>query len=54
MHEDQTTLAQLFLCQECHREWTDVQERWRLYVMPDDSDETLMYCPVCADREFGD
>ncbi len=54
MHENSTTVTQTPLCQECRQEWTDANERWRLYVTFDDPAETLMYCPTCAIREFGD
>ena len=54
MRDDPTTLTRPLNCQECRHEWTDAYERWRLYVTPDDPAETLIYCPACADREFGD
>jgi hypothetical protein len=54
MRDDLTTLTRTLTCQECRDEWTDAQERWRLYVTFDDPAETLTYCPACANREFGD
>jgi hypothetical protein len=54
MHDDSIILSPSLTCQECSEEWTDASERWRLYVMPDDPTETLIYCPVCASREFED
>ncbi len=54
MRDNQTTLVRPLTCQECRDEWTDTTERWRLYVLRDEPVETLIYCPVCAHREFGD
>ncbi len=55
MPDDQTiTLAPALACEECHVEWTDPTERWRIYVLPDEPAEPLIYCPSCASREFGD
>lgn len=55
MPDDQTiTLAPALACEECHVEWTDPTERWRIYVLPDEPAEPLIYCPACASREFGD
>jgi hypothetical protein len=30
----------------------DDRDRWRAYLSGDD--EVLVYCPECAEREFGD
>jgi len=38
-------------CQECGAE-TETGEGWRAYLTIDD--ETAVYCPACARREFGD
>ena len=54
MRDNPTTLIRAPACQECSRNWTDPYERWRLYVLPEEPAETLIYCPVCALREFGD
>ena len=54
MRDNPTTLIRLLACQECRREWNDPHERWRLYVVPDEPADTLIYCPACAIREFGD
>jgi hypothetical protein len=54
MYDDPTTLVPALACQECHAEWIDPKERWRIYVVPGDPAETLVYCPACARREFGD
>jgi hypothetical protein len=39
------------VCAECERPWTDPNERWRSYLTIDD--EAALYCPECADAEFG-
>ena len=54
MLDNPTILVRALACQECRTEWNDPHERWRLYVVPDEPAETLIYCPVCAIREFGD
>ena len=54
MRDNPTTLIRAPACQECGREWADPYERWRLYVLSEEPAETLIYCPVCALREFGD
>ena len=50
-------------CEECATQPATVEEalRWRAYliaVVEDDGDEEVaevaVYCPECADREFGD
>jgi hypothetical protein len=50
-------------CEECATQPATVEEalRWRAYlvsVMEDEGDEEVaevaVYCPECADREFGD
>ena len=53
MRDEQPTLLQPLVCQECPEEWTDARDRWRLYLTHDDPAETLVYCPACAIREFG-
>jgi hypothetical protein len=40
-------------CQECRGSWDDPSERWRLYLTDDDPPLSAMYCPECAEREFG-
>jgi RNA polymerase subunit RPABC4/transcription elongation factor Spt4 len=37
-------------CLECGRLWVDETEHWRAYL--DEDGEVLLYCPVCASREF--
>ena len=39
-------------CLECSRSWVDLSERWRLYVTAATPAELLLYCPLCAHREF--
>jgi hypothetical protein len=38
-------------CVECSRPWLDPDERWRSYL--DHEDELRLFCPDCAEREFG-
>jgi hypothetical protein len=38
-------------CGECGREWDGLERGWRRYLTVDD--ETGLYCPECAEREFG-
>jgi hypothetical protein len=39
-------------CVECARMWTDDVERWRTYMTEDG--ELALYCPDCAEAEFGE
>jgi hypothetical protein len=46
-------------CEECATQPATAEEarRWRAYLIAvvDDGDQTVaVYCPECADREFGD
>jgi hypothetical protein len=46
-------------CVECGRPWLDAAERCRLVLAVDDDDrvdpgEAFVYCPGCAEQEFGD
>ena len=46
-------------CEECATQPATAEEarRWRAYLvaMVDDGDQAVaVYCPECADREFGD
>jgi hypothetical protein len=45
-------LSRQLLCQECCRAWVDPHERWRAYVTDDEPAEPVLYCPICAAREF--
>lgn len=38
-------------CAECGRPWRALLERWRSYLTVDD--EARVWCPSCAEREFG-
>ena len=53
--EQKTTAVstRLLVCQECWRPWLNARERWRLYVDPDEPAQTVAYCQLCAEREFG-
>jgi hypothetical protein len=46
-------------CEVCATQPATVEEalRWRAYlieVVDDGNEEVAVYCPECADREFGD
>jgi hypothetical protein len=42
-------------CQECSATTADVDPaRWVAFLTSDEPPEVLFYCPVCAEREFGD
>jgi hypothetical protein len=43
-------------CEECGAKASGSARGWRAYLAEPDSEEddgTVMYCPVCAAREFG-
>ena len=40
-------------CQECDRRWNDPAERWHVYFTVEEPPESSVYCPACAEREFG-
>ena len=44
--------ALMLTCVECGREWFDPSERWRTFLT--NEDEPALYCPACADAEFGE
>ena len=52
------SLALIPQCAECDACWLPADEdRWRAYLGSDDLDgpvEIVLYCPNCAEREFGD
>ncbi len=54
-----TRVTVLFLrCIECGTRSTGVARGWRAYQIPDPEDtaatpEVAVYCPACAEREFG-
>lgn len=39
-------------CAECGAGWSDPLERWCAY-RTDDPSEVVLFCPGCAEREFG-
>ena len=41
-------------CQECNRRWNDPGERWLVYFTREEPPESSVYCPGCAQREFGE
>jgi hypothetical protein len=42
-------------CAECEARWlTADEERWAAYLTDDEPPEVVVYCPDCAEREFGD
>jgi hypothetical protein len=38
-------------CAECGRRWNDPHERWQAHLTLDD--QAVLYCPECAESEFG-
>lgn len=45
-------------CVECGAESDQLAQGWRAYLAPDEEEEPpegeiLMYCPECAESEFG-
>ena len=47
----QELAAQLQWCDECGRPWEDERERWRALRTIDGG--VSIFCPECAEREFG-
>ena len=50
-------LLYVITCAVCRRPWVNDNERWRAYHAGNDLDEPaelVLYCPDCAEREFGD
>jgi hypothetical protein len=44
-------------CEECGARSDEPERGWRAAIVPDDdgaSDEVVVYCPTCWQREFGD
>jgi hypothetical protein len=43
------------LTSECGREQADDERGWRSYLTTDEEEpaEAVVYCPDCAEREFG-
>jgi hypothetical protein len=40
-------------CVECKFPWIDPSERWRVYLTDEELPEMVVYCHLCAEREFG-
>jgi hypothetical protein len=42
-------------CAECEAHWLPVDRtiRWQAWLTDDEPAELVFYCPVCAEREFG-
>ena len=54
MNDQAKSVAVMTLsCIECERRLGDRSERWRAYVTDDEPPEVVVYCDLCADREFG-
>jgi DNA-directed RNA polymerase subunit RPC12/RpoP len=43
-------------CVECGREKSAGERGWKAYLTADEEEpaEAVVYCPECAEREFGD
>ena len=42
-------------CAECEAVWLPADEaRWQASLTDDEPPEVILYCPECAEREFGD
>ena len=50
MSQHESATARVYV--ECDREWTHPAERWQRFRA--DLEETALYCPECAEREFSD
>jgi hypothetical protein len=48
-------LAERPTCAECSREQSAGERGWKAYLTTDEDEpaEALVYCPDCAEREFG-
>jgi hypothetical protein len=47
--------ARLLVCVECGRKQIADERGWRSYLTTDEEEpaEALIFCPDCAEREFG-
>jgi hypothetical protein len=52
-HQPRELAVETISCVECKVAWVDPSERWRVYLTDDDVPETVVYCHLCAEREFG-
>jgi hypothetical protein len=42
-------------CAECEAYWLPADEhRWSAYLTDENRRKVILYCPDCAEREFGD
>jgi hypothetical protein len=42
-------------CAKCEALWPPAdEERWSAYLTDDEPPDVVIYCPACAEREFGD
>jgi hypothetical protein len=48
-----TTVRAVLTRIECRRPWLVGHERWRLKLTEEQTPEAVVYCPDCAEREFG-
>jgi hypothetical protein len=48
-------VRQHLTCEECGREQPACESGWKAYLTTDEDEpaEAVVYCPVCAEREFG-
>jgi hypothetical protein len=53
---DQTFEPRRLVCVECRRETTGPEKGWRAVLAGGVEDElgVVVYCPACAEREFGE
>jgi hypothetical protein len=48
-------VAVILQCAECEAVWLPAdEERWQAYLTDDEPPVAILYCPTCAEREFGD
>jgi hypothetical protein len=47
-----TAAATVVVCRECGRQWSHSRERWRAHLT--DGGQVVLYCPECANAEFGE
>jgi hypothetical protein len=52
-HQPRELAVETITCIECKAAWIDPSERWRVYLTDDDLREMVVYCDLCAEREFG-
>jgi hypothetical protein len=55
--ESAATVGQRLRCANCGREADNKAKGWRALHgrgEPQDQPETFVFCPVCAEQEFGD